>query len=105
MRRIGLSPRSDAVALTRVGCCGAGKGKNSVLKLSCGTMGVQTFKPTGEHGAPHPLWLVTQAFTESVCGAAAVKSYPYKELAEWVQGATMIMHLKKSEKKEMISCA
>jgi len=104
VRRIGLSPRSDAVALTRVGCCGAGKGKNSVLKLSCGTMGVQTFKPTGEHGAPPP-FAFKHIANENVCGAAAVKSYPYKELAEWVQGATMIMHLKKSEKKEMISCA
>ena len=52
-----------------------------------------------------PFCLFKHVANENVCGAAAVKSYPYKELAEWVQGATMIMHLKKSEKKEMISCA
>lgn len=42
----------------------AGKGKGQQLKLSCGAVGINTFKYTGEH----------------------VKSYPYKELADWVQG-------------------
>jgi hypothetical protein len=41
-----------------------GKGKGQRLKLSCGAVGVNTFKFTGEH----------------------VKSYPYRELADWAQG-------------------
>jgi signal recognition particle receptor subunit beta len=43
----------------------AGKGKGQQLKLSCGAVGVNTFKLSGEH----------------------VKSYPYKELADWAQGS------------------
>jgi small GTP-binding protein len=46
--------------VTKVG----GKGKGQQLKLSCGAVGVNTFKYSGEH----------------------VKSYPYKELADWIQG-------------------
>ena len=42
-----------------------GKGKGQQLKLSCGAVGVNTFKLSGEH----------------------VKSYPYKELADWAQGS------------------
>lgn len=59
----------------------AGKGKGQQLKLTCGAMGVNTSKVTGEH----------------------VKSYPYKELADWAEGNMTVAHMRTQEKKKMIT--
>jgi len=44
-------------------------------------MGVNTFKPTGEH----------------------VKSYMYKDLADWAEGSMTIAHMRTQEKKKVIT--
>ena len=104
---MGLSPVAAMswALLTMVDCCLRRERQELRAEALVRHDGRADFQTHRRAWCASPFCLFKHIANENVCGAAAVKSYPYKELAEWVQGATMIMHLKKSEKKEMISCA